>query len=319
MQLYECNSEDGFVSIGWIRNDFPSTPWLTQVRHDQQERTYYENAPRVSEDSDKDVSRWSIRAYPVSESQLILETGHPILRAFGLGVSNTRRVTASDWAFGSLIIIHYWVLLTLAAIPPAFLIARRGRLFLLHSTPLNASAAVSLVCCAALSLLWLRSYWVVDSITLGKSSDPASQRKSWVAFGESTSVRSCSGAICYEYDAGGLFSLEEGLHYGHWPIPAASLAMGQMYWHGFGAVDQFVHATPCHFRTFVISTPDALWVACFGLLAAFCTARLIKMRRINWRSANSFCVSCGYDLRATPDKCPECGTFAKSSKPGHLT
>ena len=268
MQVYECNSERGFVAIGLMQNDRPSTPWLLQVKHDQQQRAYYERTPRVSEDSDKDVSRWSVHTYPIPGDALDLETGHPILRSVGLGVSHYRSLPHSDGAFGSLAIIHYWVLMLAASILPSWCLAcryrvRGGRFFSFHGAPLKAAAAISLIFCAALVVLWLRSYWVVDSITYGKFNDPASRGKTWVAFGENTSVIFTRGVISYEYDTGGLFSISEGLGYAHWSISSppfrAMTWQPCTNWHGFGAVDELLHATPYHFRSYGYPRRMLLW------------------------------------------------------------
>ena len=51
-------------------------------------------------------------------------------------------------------------------------------------------------------------------------------------------------------------------------------------------------------------TPLWFWLVAFAVLPArSCACALTKRRRI----CNASCPTCGYDLRATPDRCPECG------------
>ena len=45
-------------------------------------------------------------------------------------------------------------------------------------------------------------------------------------------------------------------------------------------------------------------------------ASLLRSRRRRRRlEAQGLCVACGYDLRSTPTRCPECGTIPRRIKP----
>jgi hypothetical protein len=56
-----------------------------------------------------------------------------------------------------------------------------------------------------------------------------------------------------------------------------------------------------------VCVPAALPAAVFAILPAWWLISTVRRWR---RNSQGLCTSCGYDLRATPDRCPECGTEA---------
>jgi hypothetical protein len=53
--------------------------------------------------------------------------------------------------------------------------------------------------------------------------------------------------------------------------------------------------------------PPWLWALATGLLP---TSRVVLRRKSRRPNGAGRCAACGYDLRASPDRCPECGKVA---------
>jgi hypothetical protein len=61
-----------------------------------------------------------------------------------------------------------------------------------------------------------------------------------------------------------------------------------------------------------LTLPHWLLVLVFGVLPTVRLTRFIRRRR---QHREGCCQTCGYDLRATPDRCPECGAVPSVPSP----
>jgi hypothetical protein len=84
---------------------------------------------------------------------------------------------------------------------------------------------------------------------------------------------------------------------------------------GFSRLDVTFRATQVRMQIWQIPHWPFLLLGCGGV-----ACQLLMLRRARaLRNANR-CIKCGYDLRATPDRCPECGTPSRGNTPvGHAS
>jgi hypothetical protein len=193
---------------------------------------------------------------------------------------------------------------------------------------LNAATALSLALCLATMLLWVRSYWrmydlaatrtwrdggEVRATTMGMRSEPGR-----LVFARGTDVR--SGRAVTPQD----LQLPERAHARtRWvwgsrpapprPAPNAAAADGTS-WTGWGLPRtrrlQGGRPGALGFSTTITRVPYGTLAVLLAIpaavRAAVVSALWVRRRR---RARGGLCLTCGYDLRNSPERCPECGAI----------
>ena len=179
------------------------------------------------------------------------------------------------------------------------------RLFLLAS-------AVSLILCAATVGLWVRSYHRLDVVANPQADVPSgvwrTQFSGWCHRGQLLVMRSRAQEDYYGDVAWHSFSADEEVTafqlFDRYLADANASGTAGFLWGRVARADGSGRV--------VLTVP--LW-SLAALFAAYPFARITlwfgNMRRRR-RRASGLCSACGYDLRATPDRCPECGTVVIS-------
>ena len=192
----------------------------------------------------------------------------------------------------------------------------------------NLLAGLSLLLCLAISAMWVRSYWVCDGFLRASNGSASLGRLAWGKVNVLTVEKVDLPKPIplqyvrwkYVYD-GGDYWLAPGAFSVGWEPGSEMHFLGFLTDRGeqdfprrdkLGQIDfqqrPFTRIAIPYWPALVL-TAWPVWMQ----IPRMARSSVSRLRCRHHRLLNGLCPICGYDLRATPNRCPECGTVPKKS------
>jgi hypothetical protein len=190
---------------------------------------------------------------------------------------------------------------------------------------LNLLTALSLLLCVAAVALWVRSYWHFDKLTLWRNRPSAQSQRSDA---EIVTVGSMPGRVLFaavrvagadarwfEWAYSDTPSIRDpGLHLagGGWAYNRRATRQMPLFTAHYQVRDASSPWTTGNGGS-ALGTERSITVPHWLLILLTAVAPLawlrsdLARRHRRRRVRHNLCPRCGYDLRATPERCPECG------------
>ncbi|MDB5171994.1 MAG: hypothetical protein JWN51_767 [Phycisphaerales bacterium] len=180
-------------------------------------------------------------------------------------------------------------------------------------------SALSLLLCVGTALLWGWSYKSLGDLEIGKDDRIPSPWGTAAMVGPDAHLFSYRGSLQVLYIGRVAADWLDGKHVEHRGMRcewSQSQFSGAIFWpkqpsHAWERLG-FCHSAdtgPLGKTIVVVGAPHWSIASILSLLPLCWTAA--RWRRLQ-RRVHGLCPGCGYDLRATADRCPECGTAAKT-------
>jgi hypothetical protein len=177
----------------------------------------------------------------------------------------------------------------------------------------TAISALSLLLCLAAMGVWIGSYFEGYNVEYEQPCTASAEFRTTSLEGKSFSgqVRLCAVGYNLYVCRGAIFLNEIGVY----QDPTLSI-------HSFGwqrdemSLDLMARYLPESLFAFDLH-PPGIKFPILMLALAFAGLPMIQFRRrtrLRRRLAKGVCPVCGYDLRATPERCPECGTVPVANR-----
>jgi hypothetical protein len=166
------------------------------------------------------------------------------------------------------------------------------------------ASALSLLLGMATVVLWVRSYWTGEFVIWSRLVLPDDPESDFVKMDRYYAIDVGDGTGCF------VVGLDDTWAQPHAPMP------GWQYQPASPPFNYHVEFSSLWERLgfYWGDGPDGLTdlaVPCWTIAGIFAVApamQVVLYRRGRRDRKTHHCSACGYDLRATPDRCPECGT-----------